>query len=91
MLLGAVTQLNRAYVVSKYTAPGSKARKALIPFCLYKAGQYLLAANNNFGRQRLKGVLKVLPAIRELARKVQPDLRECYFDACEKIVRSLSH
>jgi glycosyltransferase involved in cell wall biosynthesis len=81
---GFFTQLNRAYLVCRYSPPGSAARKALKRFAIYKAMQYALGVHSKYERDRVRGVLMALRFMGELLKAPPNQLRECYLESCQK-------
>ncbi len=77
---GAIQILNRAYVICKHSPPGSAARRRLLSFSYYKLSRYLAQAQTSYGRQRVKGVIRALPLVRECCRAPQDRLKECYLN-----------
>ena len=84
--IGFITQFNRAYIICRYSPPGSAARRALKRFVAYKIMQYLLDSYSQFGRDRVRGVCVAMQAMNDLLN-VSPDrLRQRYLDICEKVM-----
>ena len=81
---GFITQLNRAYILCRYTVPSSPARKVLGRFVYYKMMQYALGCHSAYGRQRLRGHLKALSSMKTLLGSSPDDLRESYLDICQE-------
>lgn len=84
--LGFINHFNRAYIICRYSPPGSLARKALKRFGYYKGLQYLLGVKNGFGRDRLRGHLKALRAAKVLLDSPPESLRERYLDQCQEFL-----
>ena len=82
--LGFINQFNRAYVICRYSPPCSTARRALKKFGHYKALQYLLGIKNRFGRDRIRGHLKALRAMKVLLESPPECLRDRYLEQCQK-------
>ena len=84
---GFFTQINRAYLICRFSPPGSAARRALKRFAIYKMMQYLLDFRSQFGRDRVRGVCAAMKAMNDLLN-VSPDrLRQCYLEQCEKFMQ----
>jgi len=77
---GFFTQLNRAYLICRFSPPGSSARKALKKFAIYKALQYILAIHSKYERDRARGVLRAMKAMRKLLAAPPDRLRQYYLE-----------
>jgi glycosyltransferase involved in cell wall biosynthesis len=84
--IGFLTQFNRAYVICRYSPPGSRARRALKRFAIYKMMQYLLDFRSQFGRDRVRGVFKAIKGIKILLKTPSEHLRECYLELSQKAI-----
>jgi len=84
--LGFINHFNRAYVICRYSAPGSPARRSLKRFGYYKALQYCFGLKNGFGRDRLRGHLQALRSMKLLLKSSTEDLRDCYLEQCQKVL-----
>lgn len=71
---GIINMLNRAYVVCKHSAPGSRARRKLNSYCLFRFAVYLLRVRSQQGRQRIKGAWRAISRIPRLLDSPQGDL-----------------
>lgn len=71
---GIINMLNRAYVVCKHSAPGSEARRNLNKYCLFRFAVYLLRAQSQQGRERIKGAWKAITCIPRLLNAPHSDL-----------------
>lgn len=82
------TLFNRAYLICRFSPPGSNARKALKKFAIYKVLQYMLAFHLKYERDRIRGGLQAIKAIKVLLVTSPDNLRECYMELCRKVVES---
>lgn len=89
--LGFLLLFNRAYIICKYSPPGSKARKMLKRFGRYKLAQYSTAIFDSFGRDRVRGTLAALKSMDELLNCPTEELREKYLQICERAVNQNNH
>ena len=80
---GAITVLNRAFIVCKHSRLGSPARRNLLPYSTYQCLRYLAQANTSYGRQRLKGALRALRHVRPLLASPRESLVATYVGARE--------
>lgn len=85
--LGATQVLNRAYVVIKHTEPGSRARRRLRAYGIYKTLQYAAGAKSDFGRERLRGAVAGVRALPRLLEAAPADVHRVYLDALDGILR----
>lgn len=84
--IGFILLFNRAYVICRYSPPGSSARTMLRRFALYKLAQYLLNINTSFGRARIRGVLTAIKMMKYLLDTPASLLHEQYLELCQKAV-----
>jgi glycosyltransferase involved in cell wall biosynthesis len=85
--LGVMHILNRAYIVCKHSAPGSKARAAVRRFSYYKALLYALGAATRAGRERLGGSLDAIRSLPRLEAAAPSELGETY----TRLIRAAQH
>ncbi len=84
--IGFVMLFNHAYIICKHSKPGSRARKSLKHWALYKTFLYLFGINTRFGRARLRGAFLALKFMKDLQTCSSESLRENYLRLCEKVV-----
>jgi len=84
--VGFVTQLNRAYVLCRYAAPSSPARKALRRFAYYKMIQYSLGCHSKYGRERLYGHIKAISATKVFLNLPVDALRDSYLETSQQFL-----
>lgn len=87
---GAIHVLNRAYIISKHSPPGSLSRKAMKRYCIYKLARYIGQAYNKDGRMRVMGTWCGLRRLRELMRASREELPQVYDRARCKCVSNSS-
>jgi len=85
---GFITQLNRTYVLSRYAATDSPARKALRRFSRYKAFQYALGCHSRYGRERLLGHIKAMSSTKKLLKLPKEVLRDSYLALSQQFLDS---
>ena len=73
LTMGARQILDRAYVVSRHSPPGSAARRMIYRYSQYKVAQYALACHESFGRQRFRGAWRALGSLDAMDR-AKPEL-----------------
>lgn len=81
---GFFTQLNRAYLICRFSPPDSTARKALKKFAIYKAIQYTMGVYSKYERNRARGVFRAIKAMEKLMETPPDRLRQCYLELGEK-------
>jgi glycosyltransferase involved in cell wall biosynthesis len=84
--IGFLTQFNRAYVICRYSPPGSRARKSLKRFAIYKMMQYLLDFRSQFGRDRVKGTISAIKMMNYLLDTPSELLRQRYLELCQEVL-----
>jgi glycosyltransferase involved in cell wall biosynthesis len=84
--LGFILLFNRAYLICRFSPPDSAARKALKKFAIYKLAQYMLGMHSKYGRDRVRGVLKAIKAMKILLETPQDCLRERYLELSQKAI-----
>jgi len=84
--MGFLTQFNRAYIICRYSPPGSIARRALRRFAIYKMMQYLLDFRSQFGRNRVRGVWVAMQAMKDLLNTSPDCLRQRYLELCREVL-----
>ncbi|MFC1738367.1 glycosyltransferase [Planctomycetota bacterium] len=82
--LGFILLFNRAYIICKYSPPGSKARRMLKRFGRYKLALYSTAIFDSFGRDRVRGTLVALKSMDELLNCPAEGLRGKYLGICDR-------
>ncbi|UCE98819.1 MAG: glycosyltransferase family 2 protein [Planctomycetota bacterium] len=82
--LGFILLFNRAYIICRYSPPGSRARRSLKGFGKYKLMQYLLGMTSRYGRERVRGTLAALKSMDELLNCPADRLREKYLGICDR-------
>ena len=85
-LAGFITQLNRAYILCRYTVSGSPVRKALGYSVYYKMMQYALGIHSEYGRKRLQGHLHAMALTKRLLNTPIDDLQKCYLEICQNVL-----
>lgn len=83
--LGFEQLVNKAYVVAKHTDNGDPIRLRMKRFAKYKILQYRLAANDQFGRDRLEGAKNALAEIPTIMNCPQGKLRQQYSETINRI------
>jgi len=81
---GMMHILNRAYVVCKWSAPGSEARRNIRPYSFYKCFRYLLQGHTRYGRQRLRGALAATRRLSPVINAAPDELAKCFVAAREQ-------
>lgn len=81
--LGFILLFNRAYIICRYSPPGSAARKALKKFAVYKLIQYMMGMHSKYERDRVRGTFKAIKAIGKLLTAPPECLRERYLELCQ--------
>jgi len=82
--LGFILLFNRAYIICRYSPPGSLARAALKRFALYKMSQYMLDIGSQWGRERVRGTSAAMKMMRQLLDAPASLLRQMYLESCQK-------
>lgn len=84
--LGFILLFNRAYIICKYSLPGSEIRKIIRKFAYYKILQYFLGCSSQFGRDRVYGSFCALRNIDKLLSASGTKLRETYLNVCRQVL-----
>lgn len=85
--LGLFLLLNRAYIIAKYSEPGSRAHKAFRPFALYKLAQYSVTIATAHGRAKMRGTITGMVAGQSLFVAPTGDIRNFYHQLIDKHTR----
>jgi len=84
--LGFILLFNRAYIICRYSPPGSLSRAMLKRFALYKMSQYMLNIGSKFGRDRVKGTISAIKMMKYLLDTPAENLRQRYLELCQEVL-----
>ncbi len=82
---GVMQPVNIAYIVSRHTEPGHKARRAVFPWLRVLILQLLLRLDNQYQRDRLKGILKARRQLCRLIEAPRQNVDAVYLSIMEEI------
>jgi len=86
--MGFVFLFNHVYIVCKHCVPGSKPRKSVRKWALYKTLLYCGGITSKYGRDRLRGILKGYKMMDQLINEPQETVKTVYNNIISEIVES---
>ncbi len=82
---GLTPFLNLCYIVSRHSPPGSRARRAIKPYCrFFLLEQLLFRCGSRFGRGKARGMLRAMKALDWLVESPPQELTARYQEAFER-------